>query len=81
LTSDGIQPHRGLGGRFTFNLTDTVALEAEGNFFTRDVESLPNPSGHMFQAQFGAKIGKRFEKWARSAKSDRDWSGLLKSTN
>ena len=60
--------HPGFGGRFTFNLTDDIALEAEGNFFTRNVEDLPNPSGHMFQGQFGAKIGKRFEKWGAFGK-------------
>lgn len=53
----------GLGGRFTFNLTDNIGLEAEGNFFTRNHGSLSFvqiPSGHMFQGQFGVKAGKRF---------------------
>jgi len=81
LSSGAVQTHPGFGGRFSFNLTDDVALEAEGNFFTRDIKDLPNPSGHMFQGQFGAKIGKRFEKWGAFGKSDRDLSGLLKSAN
>jgi len=55
----------GLGGRLTFNLTDNIGLEAEGNFYTRQHGSsrfsfLPIPSGHMFQGQFGVKVGKRF---------------------
>ncbi len=65
-----IHSEPGFGGRFTFNVTDNIAFEAEGNFYTRDLAgnfnsrtSLPNPSGHMFQGQFGAKIGKRFSKW------------------
>jgi hypothetical protein len=55
----------GLGGRFTLNLTDNIGLEAEGNFYTRQHGSsrfsfLPIPSGHMFQGQFGVKVGQRF---------------------
>ena len=53
----------GLGGRFTFNLTDNIGLEAEGNFFTRQNGASPIfniPSGHMFQGQFGVKAGKSF---------------------
>lgn len=70
LTGDGfIHPEPGVGGRFTFNLTDDIALEAEGNFYTRDLITLPNPSGHMFQGQFGAKIGKRFSKWGLFGKA------------
>jgi hypothetical protein len=60
---DLIHTEPGFGGRFTFNFTDNIAVEAEGNFYTRDLASLPNPSGHMFQGQFGAKIGKRFSRW------------------
>lgn len=67
-SDDVIHTEPGLGGRFTFNLTDNIALEAEGNFYTRDLTdsfltTLPNPSGHMFQGQFGAKVGKRFHRW------------------
>ena len=53
----------GLGGRFTFNLTDNVALEAEGNYYTRDNR------GHMFQSQFGVKAGKRFRRFGVFAKA------------
>ncbi len=51
----------GFGGRFTFNLTDNIGLEAEGNYFTRQM-GFPD-GGHMFQGQFGAKVGKRFDSW------------------
>src|SRR5262249_8078609 len=63
LSGGGNHTEPGVGGRFTYNLTKNFALEAEGNFFTRDLLELPNPSGHMFQAQIGAKVGKRFDKW------------------
>jgi len=51
----------GFGGRFTFNLTDNIGLEAEGNYYTRQM-GFPD-GGHMFQGQFGGKIGKRFDSW------------------
>jgi hypothetical protein len=57
----------GFGGRFTFNLTENIALEAEGNYYTRP-QGFPD-GGHMFQGQFGAKIGKRFEKWGLFGKA------------
>lgn len=64
LSSDVYHTEPGFGGRFTFNFNKTYALEAEGNFFTREQPTrLPNPTGYMFQGQFGPKIGKRFEKW------------------
>lgn len=78
LSSGLIRTHPGFGGRFTFNLTDDIALEAEGNFFTRDVVDLPNPSGHTFQGQFGAKIGKRFEKWGVFGKVRPGFVGFTK---
>jgi len=54
----------GLGGRFTYNLTASIAVEAEMNFFPRD-HGFPfsEPSGHMYQEQFGVKLGKRFERF------------------
>ena len=57
-----IHAEPGLGGRFTFNLTESIAFEAEGNYFTREQFSFPE-GGRMFQGQFGAKIGKRFDRW------------------
>ncbi len=52
----------GGGGRFTYNLTNAVALEAEGNFFPGRDEFTEIPQGHILQAQFGVKAGKRFNK-------------------
>ena len=57
----------GVGGRVTYNFNRSIA--AEGNYFTREHRfRLPNPEGHMFQGQFGLKIGKRFEKWGAFGK-------------
>jgi len=58
----------GFGGRFTLNLTDNIAVEAEGNYFTREQFAFPH-SGHMFQGQFGGKVGKRFDQWGLFAKA------------
>ena len=52
----------GIGGRVTFNLTESIAFEAEGNYYTRELVNFPE-GGHMFQGQFGGKVGKRFERW------------------
>jgi hypothetical protein len=64
----------GFGARFTYNLTNYIALEAEGNFFAgRNFESggsffsrpdsdLGVPAGHVYQGQFGVRAGKRFKK-------------------
>ncbi|HSE18720.1 MAG TPA: outer membrane beta-barrel protein [Pyrinomonadaceae bacterium] len=82
-SDDLIHTEPGFGGRLTFNLTDNIAFEAEGNFYTRDLTggvltSLPNPSGHMFQGQFGAKIGKRFSKWGVFGKARPGFVGFTK---
>ena len=51
----------GFGARFTYNVTNHIALEAEGNFFPgRNQDS--GPLGHIYQGQFGVKAGKRFKK-------------------
>jgi len=60
----------GFGGRFTYNLTDYLALEAEGNFFPKSGDSdLSVPDGHIYQGQFGVKVGKRFSKVGIFAKA------------
>ena len=56
----------GFGGRFTYNLTNNIAVEAEANFFPGNDNfdnDLSAPAGEMFQAQFGVKAGKRFSKF------------------
>jgi hypothetical protein len=59
----------GFGGRFTFNLTESIAFEAEGNYYTRQQFGFPLQRGHIFQGQFGGKVGKRFDKWGLFGKA------------
>jgi len=55
----------GFGGRFGYNLTDDLAIEAELNLFPR-ADSFSQPDafndGNMIEGLFGIKAGKRFEK-------------------
>jgi Outer membrane protein beta-barrel domain len=78
LSSDVIHTEPGFGTRFTFNLTENIALEAEGNFYTREILDLPNPSGYMFQGQFGAKAGKRFDRWGLFGKARPGFVGFTR---
>jgi hypothetical protein len=57
-------PEAGFGGRFSYNLTRHVALEAEGNFFPHTTFS----PGHLVQGQFGLKAGRRFNRFGIFAK-------------
>jgi hypothetical protein len=63
----------GFGARFTYNVKNNFALEAEanffpgrykmdGSFFSGPFENLDVPGGHIYQGQFGVKTGKRFKK-------------------
>lgn len=63
LAPTDVHGETGFGGRFTFNLTDSIAFEAEGNYFTRERFTFFEPSGHLVQGQFGVKAGKRLEKF------------------
>ena len=55
----------GFGGRFGYNVTDSLALEAELNFFPK-ADSFGQPeafnNGNLIEGLFGVKAGKRFEK-------------------
>ena len=53
----------GFGGRFGFNFNRHVAFEAELNFFPKERGAALNSGGTLVQAQFGPKIGKRFERF------------------
>ena len=56
----------GFGGRFTYNINETFALEAVGNFFPHKCLAcgrLGDNGGNIVQGLGGVKIGKRFEKW------------------
>ncbi len=68
----------GVGGRFTFNLTENIAVEAEGNYFTRELFPFFR-GGHMFQAQFGGKVGKRFDRWGVFGKARPGFVGFTKA--
>jgi hypothetical protein len=65
----------GFGGRFTFNLNRSVALEAVGNFFPHDCNycsggtSFGDNAGNITQGLFGVKVGKRFQKWGLFGKA------------
>jgi hypothetical protein len=59
----GTNNEPGVGGRFTYNLTNKLAFEAEGNLFPRSELSLGKPGGRIFQGQFGVKAGKRFQRF------------------
>lgn len=52
----------GVGGRFTFNFNENVAVEAAGYLFPQRCFSCER-NGYMSQAVFGVKAGKRFQKW------------------
>jgi hypothetical protein len=56
----------GGGGRFGYNLSRHVALEAEGNFFPRDRDA---EGGRKMQVLVGVKTGKRFDKVGLFAKA------------
>ncbi len=54
----------GFGGRFTVNLTDYLAVEAETNFYpNQSVFRAANTGGRAFSGLFGAKIGKRYNRF------------------
>lgn len=52
----------GLGGRITYNLNKTFALEAAGYFFPKQCFICEN-NGRVLQTVGGVKVGKRFDKW------------------
>ncbi|MCA1593135.1 MAG: porin family protein [Acidobacteria bacterium] len=58
-----VNPEAGFGGRFTFNLNDNVGLEAQGDFYPRKSFAGNTSGGYPSQMQFGAKIGRRFDKF------------------
>ena len=59
----------GFGGRVTYNLTDYFAVEAEGNLFPSGTRSDYVTGGAARQAQFGAKVGKRWRRFGLFAKA------------
>lgn len=61
----------GLGARFTYNINDNFALEAETNYFPNDngIISDSRNNGRVTQALFGVKAGKRFKNFGIFAKA------------
>jgi hypothetical protein len=57
---DGTQA--GIGGRLAYNFNRSIAAEAEINFFPQK-QFILTADGNAIQAQFGVKLGKRFEKF------------------
>jgi hypothetical protein len=60
----------GFGGRFTYNVTDNFALEAEGNFFPKKSRFIAfRNGGRAIEGLFGIKIGKRYKRFGIFAKA------------
>lgn len=77
LTALPVHTEPGVGGRFTFNLTKSVALEVEGNYYPRNSFGFPQ-GGHPFQGQFGGKVGKRFDRWGLFGKARPGFVGFTR---
>jgi hypothetical protein len=60
----------GFGGRFTYNVTDNFALEAEGNIFPRNERFIAfRTGGRAVEGLFGVKIGRRYKRFGIFAKA------------
>lgn len=66
---DRVQWEPAVGGRFTFNLNDSFALEGALDFFTREQFTGPTYGGLGVQGQFGVKAGRRFRRFGLFAKA------------
>jgi len=62
----GHESEPGVGGRFGFNFSKYVGIEAEVNFFPRDRNF---EGGRKIEGLFGAKVGKRFDSFGLFAKA------------
>ena len=71
LTPSGnYRTEAGFGGRFTANLNDHVALEAETTFFPNSgFSGESRAAGRAVQGLFGVKAGRRWEKFGLFAKA------------
>ncbi len=76
----GKRTEPGVGARFTYNLTNKVAFEAEGNLFPRSETTQSMPGGRVFQGQFGVKAGKRFRKFGIFGKARPGFVGFTQVT-
>jgi hypothetical protein len=66
----GTRTEPGIGGRFSYNVTNNFALEAEGNIFPKDNQfgGFRN-GGNAVEGLFGVKIGKRYKRFGFFAKA------------
>ncbi|MBC8031130.1 MAG: outer membrane beta-barrel protein [Pyrinomonadaceae bacterium] len=69
LAEPGVKREVGIGGRLTYNLTENLAIEAEGNYFPSGSTKGFTPGGSVLQGQFGLKAGKRWQKFGVFAKA------------
>jgi hypothetical protein len=68
--SNSYRTEIGFGGRYTVNLNDCFALEAETTFFPNSGRAgEPRASGRAVQGLFGVKAGRRWEKFGLFAKA------------
>jgi hypothetical protein len=66
---DGARTEAGLGGRLTFNINKSFALEAAVYYFPHSCHTCDRTNGDTREGLFGVKAGKRFEKWGIFAKA------------
>lgn len=59
----------GFGARATYNFNDYFAVEAEGNLYPGETQRRTRTGGAAQQAQFGVKVGKRWETFGLFAKA------------
>ena len=70
FTINGNQVELGAGGRFTYNLNKSFAVEAAGYFSPGTCDSCPGQvTGRIAEGLFGVKAGKRFSKVGIFAKA------------
>src|SRR2546427_12746661 len=70
FTVNGNQVELGAGGRFTYNINQSFALEAAGYFSPGTCDSCPGQvTGRIEEGLFGVKVGKRFSKVGVFAKA------------
>src|SRR5207249_4333506 len=70
FTINGNQVELGAGGRFTYNLNKSFAVEAAGYFSPGTCDSCPGQvTGRIGEGLFGLKAGKRFSKVGIFAKA------------
>ena len=70
FTVNGNQVELGAGGRFTYNINQSFALEAAGYFSPGTCDHCPGQvTGRIAEGLFGVKAGKRFSKVGIFAKA------------